>query len=81
MSKKYTILFISNEVNYFIDDTGSFYRMYQNLMHFHKQKFFNAIVLQSSARKKEEKKILKQEIQCYHFKPLKVLGNNFMHFL
>lgn len=50
-------------------------------MHFHKQKIFNVIALQSTARKKEEKKILKEEIQCYHFKPLKILRNNFMHFL
>lgn len=79
--RKRNILFISNDFNYFVDNNGSFYRMYQNLIYFHNHKDFKAFVLQSDRDRNLEKKDLKKDIECYYYKPLKILRNNFIHFL
>ena len=79
--RKRNILFISNDFNYFVDNNGSFYRMYQNLIYFHNHKDFKAFVLQSDRERNLEKKDLKKDIECYYYKPLKILRNNFIHFL
>ncbi|MFX0142398.1 MAG: glycosyltransferase, partial [Candidatus Hodarchaeota archaeon] len=52
--------------------------MYQNLIYFHNHRDFNVIVLQSDRERKEENTILKKNIKCYYFKPMKILGNNFI---
>lgn len=81
MKNKSNILFISCDFNYFINNNGSFYRMYQNLIFFHEHKDYNVIVLQNNREIKYENQDLKNGIKCYYFRPLQLLNNHFIHFL
>lgn len=77
--KKKIILFISPDYNYFIDNSGSFYRMYQNLIFFHNHKDFNVIVLHPDRERKKEKKKFKKNIRSYHYREIRFLGNRIVH--
>lgn len=79
-NKKFNILFISSDDNYFVENTPSFYRMYKNLHHFYKHQDYNVIVLQPSRGKKHEDKTLKENIISYYFKEIIFLRNRFIHF-
>ncbi|MFX1311077.1 MAG: glycosyltransferase family 4 protein [Promethearchaeota archaeon] len=79
--RKKNILFISNDFNYFIDNNGSFYRMYQILSYFHKHKDFNVIVLQTNREKELEKNSFKKNIKSYYYKPIQIFRNQFVNFI
>ena len=80
-TKKHSILFVSNDFNYFVGNNGSFYRMYQNLLYFHNHKNYNVIVLQSDKEREYENDDLKKNIKIYYYKPLKLFRNHFNFFL
>ncbi len=80
-NKKYNLLFISSDSNYFIDTTASFYRMYQNLIHFHDSDAFNVFVLQPDDNRHLEKESLKKGIKIFYYKQLKIINNKFIHFI
>lgn len=80
-NKKFNILFISNDFNYFIDNNASFNRLYNNLIYFYKHKDFNVVILQPDRERKKENKSLKENITCYYFKEIRILGNHFVHFI
>ncbi len=72
--KKYNILFISANLNYFTDNHASFSRMYNNLIYFHKHDNFDVYVLQPKDYKERENQILKKDIKTYYFRNLKIAG-------
>lgn len=78
---KKKILFISSDFNYFVNNNGSFHRMYQNLIYFHEHKDYNVIVLQNNRERKLEKKKFKKDIKSFYYKPIIILRNHFIHFL
>lgn len=79
-NRKFNILFISSDCNFFIDNNANFSRMYNNLFFFHNHKDFNVIVLQPDKERKLENISLKKNIICYYFKKFYILGNNFFTF-
>lgn len=78
--KIYNILFISHSDNYFINTTPSFYRMYKNLIFFHKHPNYNVIVLQPKRENRFENKKLKNKIKTFYYKDISILRNRFVHF-
>lgn len=79
-NKKFNILFVSHECNYFVDNNASFFRMHQNLSYFHRHKDFNVVVLQPDDEKEKENPFLKSNIISYYYKNLTLFGNKFVHF-
>lgn len=65
---KYNVLFISTNLNYFIENNPSSQRMYKILNYFHRHKDFNVIVLQPKKDKKCEIKLLKNDIKAYYYR-------------
>ncbi|MFX1257029.1 MAG: glycosyltransferase [Promethearchaeota archaeon] len=79
--KKYNLLFISTDFNYFIDNNASFNRMYNNLIYFHRHPDFNVIVLQPARDRDKENLNLKNNIKCYYFKEIRFFNLNFVPFI
>ncbi len=79
--KKYNLLFISTDFNYFIDNNASFHKMYYNLKYFYDHKDFNVIVLQPERERDKEYKKLKDGIKCYYFREISFLKTNFVPFI
>ena len=79
--KKYNILFISSDWNYFVNNNASFSRMYNILLYFHNHEDFNVFVLQPDKDKKSEDFALKKKIKTYYFKEIRVFGKGLMLFV
>ncbi len=79
-TKKFTILFISTDDNYFIRNTPSFYRMFKNLSVFHDHRDYEVLVLQPKSGNLHEDKLLKNNIRCYYFQEIKLFRNKFIQF-